>query len=368
MKTKILLTGATGLIGSCIAVELLENTRGCEPLFLVRAAGKAQGVERVRAALAKVGARAITLAGIEESQIILGDLGASAKLADDARLQDVTHVINCAAVTAFSNRPSIKKVNVDDTLAFAGVIAGLPAVRRFVYVGTAMICGAKAVNRVVCEDESPAPTTHFVPYTESKAAAEALLPGVLGQVPLTVVRPSIIVGHSRLGCKPSTSIFWIFRMLYLAWRSPFPLDYKIDVLPADYAARAIVFLTLKDELAHPRYHIAAGPAASCTFGEILDTFGKNGGRQAAPPLKVTIRHYAENLASFNAWFGPGNPRLMLRAINLYYNFANLSLTFDNARLLAEGFEPPPRFIDYLGLCIKTGCHDPVSQQMIDDFK
>jgi thioester reductase-like protein len=368
MHTKVLLTGATGLIGSCIAVELLENRRVSEPLFLVRADNKPQGLARVRSALAKVGARAITLAGIKESQIVLGDLGASKKLAADARLQDVTHVINCAAVTAFSNRPSIRKVNVDDTLAFAGVIAGLPAVRRFLYVGTAMICGAKAANRMVREDESPVPTTHFVPYTESKAVAETLLPGSLGEVPLTVVRPSIIVGHSRLGCRPSTSIFWIFRMLYLAWRSPFPLDYKIDVLPADYAAQAIVFLALKDELAHTCYHIAAGSDASCTFGEIMDTFGKNGGHEATPPLKVTIGHYAENIARFNEWFGPGNPRLMLKAINLYYNFANLSLTFDNSRLLAEGFAPPPRFVDYLGLCIKTGCHDPVSQQMIDDFK
>ncbi|MDR7865801.1 MAG: SDR family oxidoreductase [Sporomusaceae bacterium] len=368
MHTKILLTGSTGLIGSCVAVELLENRRGCEPLFLVRADNKPQGLARVRAALAKVGARAITLAGLHEAQIILGDLGASKKLAADARLQDVTHVINCAAVTAFSNRPSIRKVNVDDTLAFAGVIAGLPAVKRFVYVGTAMICGAKAANRVVCEDESPAPTTHFVAYTESKAAAETLLPAALGKVPLTVVRPSIVVGHSRLGCRPSTSIFWIFRMLYLAWRSPFPLDYKIDVLPADYAAAAIVYLALKDDLAHTRYHIAAGPGASCTFGEIMDTFMQNGDRKAAPPLKITIDHYAENTVHFNEWFGPGNPRLMLRAINLYYNFANLSLTFDNSRLLGEGFTPPPRFVDYLGLCIKTGCHDPVSQQMVDDFK
>lgn len=368
MRTKVLLTGSTGLIGSCIAVELLENCRGCESLFLVRAANKPEGLARVRAALAKVGARAITLAGIKESQIVLGDLGASKKLAADARLQDVTHVINCAAVTAFSNRPSIRKVNVDDTLEFAGVIAGLPAVKRFVYVGTAMICGAKATNRVVCEDESPAPTTHFVAYTESKAAAETLLPAALGKVPLTVVRPSIVVGHSRLGCRPSTSIFWIFRMLYLAWRSPFPLDYKIDVLPADFAAQAIVFLALKEDLAHTCYHISAGPAGSCTFGEIMDTFMQNGDRKDAPPLKITIDHYAKNTARFNEWFGPGNPRLMLRAINLYYNFANLSLAFDNSRLLAEGFAPPPRFVDYLGLCIKTGCHDPVSQQMVDDFK
>jgi hypothetical protein len=86
------------------------------------------------------------------------------------------------------------------------------------------------------------------------------------------------------------------------------------------------------------------------------------------PLVVTIDHYAENKDKFNEWFGPGNPRLILRAINLYYNFANLNVTFDNSRLLAEGFEYPPRFADYLGLCIKTGCDAPVSEQMIDDFK
>jgi thioester reductase-like protein len=367
MKVKVLVTGVTGLLGSCTVIELLKNYKDIELLFLVRANNEEAGLERLRKSLSKAGAEADTLASLNEGQVVCGDLGSAVKLASDPRLQEITHVFNCAAVTAFSHRPSIRKVNVEDTLAFAKMVSTLPNVKRFLYIGTAMICG-DSPNRIIHEDDFPAKTHHFVPYTESKAEAESLLAEALGKVPLVVMRPSIVVGHSKLGCEPSTSIFWVFRILYQAWRSPFPLDYKIDVLPADYVAQAIAYIGLKEELAFSRYHIAAGSEFSNTFLEIMNTFMKCDQQELNTPPVVTIGHYAENKDKFNKWFGPGNPRLILRAINLYYNFANLNVTFDNSRLLAEGFACPPRFADYLGLCIKTGCNAPVSEQMIDDFK
>ncbi len=367
MKIKILVTGVTGLIGSCTVVELLEISKEVELLFLVRAMNEQAGLERVRQSLAKAGAQLQTLASLEKGQVICGDLSSAAELANDPRLQEVTHVFNCAAVTAFSQRPSIRQVNVHDTLGFAQMVSGLPNMKRFLYVGTAMICG-NSPNRIIQEDDFPADTQHFVPYTESKAEVELLLSEALGRVQLVVMRPSIVVGHSRLGCKPSTSIFWVFRMLYQAWRSPFPLNFKIDVLPADYVAKAIAYIGLKEELAYSRYHIAAGSEFSSTFGEIMNTFRIVCKENLAAPSEVSIEHYKDNRNKFNEWFGPGNPRMMLRAINLYYNFANLNVTFDNSRLLSEGFMCPPRFVDYLGLCIKSGCETPVSEQMIDDFK
>jgi thioester reductase-like protein len=367
MKIKILVTGVTGLLGSCTVVELLEKSPEAELLFLVRASDQKAGLERVRKSLGKAGAQSQMLAGLSEAQVLCGELGSAAQLASDPRVKEVTHVFNCAAVTAFSQRPSIRKVNVHDTLEFARMVSALPHMKRFLYIGTAMICG-NSPNRIIHEDEFPAATQHFVPYTESKAEVEVLLAEALGRVSLVVVRPSIVVGHSRLGCKPSTSIFWVFRMLYQAWRSPFPLDYKIDVLPADYVAKAIAHLGLKEELAYSRYHISAGSESSSTFREIMDTFMKCDREKLTAPLEVTIDHYGKNRDKFNEWFGPGNPRLMLRAINLYYNFANLNVTFDNSRLLAEGVACPPRFVDYLGLCIKSGCDTPVSEQMIEDFK
>jgi hypothetical protein len=34
---------------------------------------------------------------------------------------------------------------------------------------------------------------------------------VMQDQPLIVARPSIVVGHTRLGCRPSASIFWYYR-------------------------------------------------------------------------------------------------------------------------------------------------------------
>lgn len=49
-------------------------------------------------------------------------------------------------------------------------------------------------------------------------------------------------------------------------------------------------------------------------------------------------------------------------------FAGLNVTFDNARLLAEGVATPPRFSDYLGACVRTGERETIAEQMVLDSR
>ncbi|WP_204272643.1 SDR family oxidoreductase, partial [Enterobacter hormaechei] len=74
------------------------------------------------------------------------------------------------------------------------------------------------------------------------------------ELPLVVVRPSIVVGHSELGCAPSGSIFWMLRMVALLETFSCRLGDRIDILPVDDCAEAIVRLALKPMLAHDLYH------------------------------------------------------------------------------------------------------------------
>lgn len=83
-------------------------------------------------------------------------------------------------------------------------VAGL---QRFVHVGTAMACTPEAdtvVDERVLSTENDA---HLVEYTKSKSAIECLLAEHCPTLPLVFARPSIVVGHTRLGCQPSSSIF-----------------------------------------------------------------------------------------------------------------------------------------------------------------
>ena len=367
-STRILLTGGTGFLGGAVAASLAAA--GQAALYLVRAKNPEEGLERLRETLRRFGATDFSLDALRPEQIVCGDLGDAAAFAEDSRLDTVTHVINSAAVASFANNPQIWPVNVEGTFAFARRMARAPRLRRFLHIGTAMACGPGSASPVMESWDMAPAEEQFVPYTASKAEIERRLRAELPALPLVVARPSVVVGHARLGCTPSGSIFWVFRMAQMLERFTCGLDEKIDVIPADYCADALIALALKDRLAHDLYHISAGPDYACTFGEIDIALAAGRGIEpvGARYRKIGKDELAALAHDFESLVGPCNRRLMLRAMRLYGGFAELNYLFDNRRLLAEDIPPPPRLTDYIGLCAQTSEHVPIPEQMRWDFK
>jgi nucleoside-diphosphate-sugar epimerase len=366
----ILVTGATGFLGAAVVANLIRAGRAASLLLLVRAENAAEGVVRMAAALERLEVPAAEAEQLSPQQILIGDLGKVAGFTDDARLDRVTHVINCAAIASFSNNPLIWPVNVDGTFAFAQRMARSGRLRRFLHVGTAMACGTGNDSPVFESWELAEAEAHLVPYTASKAEIEKRIRAELPELPFVVARPSIVVGHRQLGCKPSGSIFWVFRMGHLLEQFTCELDEKIDVIPVDYCADALVTLSLKEHLTHDLYHISAGPQASCSFGEIDTALAQGLGRLPVGSRyrKVSSTGLAQLAEAFQARIGPCNKRLVLRALRLYAGFAELNYVFDNSRLQAEGVPLPPPFSGYVGLCAQTSKHTSIQEQMHWDFK
>jgi len=73
-------------------------------------------------------------------------------------------------------------------------------------------------------------------------------------------------------------------------------------------------------------------------------------------------------AYFQSRFGVCDPRKAASAIKIYRAFAGLNVTFDNARLLAEGEAAPPRFVDYLSACVRSGESVTIADQMTQDSR
>lgn len=367
----LLLTGATGFLGGAVAARLLADGQSAALLFLVRAESPEQGLERLRDNLRLHAVSEAALETLQAAQILCGDLLDTRWLQTErARLMRVEQVINCAAVASFSKNPTIWPVNVEGTFAFARALSQSRNLKRFLHVGTAMCCGPQRESPVRESWEFPASEEQLVDYTASKAEIERRLREELPDLPLVVARPSIVVGHRELGCQASGSIFWVFRMGFALESFTCALDEQIDVIPVDYCAEALVALALKPQLAHSLYHISAGHGAACTFGEIDHAYAQARGEEPVGERyrKVTQQDLRELAGSFETRIGKANPRLVLRALRLYSGFADLNYLFDNQRLLDEGIAAPPRFTEYLDVCVASSRDVSIPAQMLWDFK
>ncbi|HWI13123.1 MAG TPA: SDR family oxidoreductase, partial [Burkholderiales bacterium] len=126
---KIMLTGATGFLGGAVLARMLAS--GHVPLMLIRARTSAEGVERARASARQFGVPAPLLERINASHVLCGDFTDTESYATDQRIDDVTSVINCAALATFAENPRLWPVNVEGTFKFAERMAQSRKLERF---------------------------------------------------------------------------------------------------------------------------------------------------------------------------------------------------------------------------------------------
>ena len=215
-------------------------------------------------------------------KVLRGDL-LSQDWHDSPLLNGVTHVLHLAASTSFGNSRGIRTTNVGGALSVAQAMRGRN-LERFLYTGTAAICGASP-NPVVHEDDYPSDrATHLVAYTRSKAEAERQLAEQFSDLPVVFARPSIVVGHTELGCKPSGSIFWVLRAVEALRFITWDLDNRIDVVPVDWAASALRHLLFAPRLKHKRYHVSAGKGSSIRWKDLAAEYARMRGGTSEGPL------------------------------------------------------------------------------------
>lgn len=187
---------------------------------------------------------------------------------------------------------------------------------------------------------------------------------------LALARPSIVVGHTRHGCAPSSSIFWVFSMGLMLQKFMCSMEDRIDVVPVDYCADALLMLLNCSARAGDVVHISAGEENSVRFADIDRAMALAlekapvGDKYAQVNYDTLVRMRRE----LKVIFGPCNERLMLKAMRLYGEFARLNVRFSNDKLLSMGMAKPPRFTDYIARCVQTTQGLSIPEQMAVDFK
>ena len=186
----------------------------------------------------------------------------------------VSEIVHGAASVSFElPLPDARAINVEGTrrvLEFAERCQARGGLRRFSYISTAYVAGEHA--GCFSEDDLDVGQRFRNAYEQSKFEAESLLAGWRGRLPITVLRPSIIVGERDSGWTASFNVlYWPLRAFARGAYPALPArrDAPVDVVPVDYVADAIFALSQAPEAEGATFHLTAGAHAS-SVGELVE--------------------------------------------------------------------------------------------------
>ena len=346
----ILLTGATGYIGAHVTAGLLRYHR--EPLnLLVRARDAHEAEVRLWHGLQLH----MEFGEFHEhlrSRITLfrGDLterqfGLSPE--EYRRLaQTIDSVIHVAASLNRKSEKACLNVNLRGTLEvikLAMAARNHHGLRRFSHVSTVAVAGQRA-NEVVREDEAIQwDRSDYDPYARTKKFSEHMLRELLPDVPRTIFRPSIVLGDSRQAATTQFDMVRAFVFLARLPVLPFRPTDKIDIVPVNYVADAIVTLHQKSKTDHDTYHLSSG-TESQTFREITDALAAAQRRSPPAYMPVLERPFAWIVGKLSTRKGPvGHGASLLK---VFWPYLVWNTVFDNTRVVSELGQRPAPFTQY----------------------
>ncbi|HYA25969.1 MAG TPA: SDR family oxidoreductase [Terriglobales bacterium] len=346
----IFLTGSTGYIGAHVAANLLQQ-HGASLNVLVRARDAHEAELRLWQALQLH----LDFPRFYEHlqtrmRIFRGDLtGPQFGLARDDydRLIHTTDsVIHCAASLNRKSEKSCLNVNLRGTLEvlqLAMRVHYYHGLRRFSHVSTVAVAG-KRQDEVVPEDNAiDWNRSDYDPYARTKKFCEHMIRQLLPEVPITIFRPSIVLGDSR---KAETTQFDMVKaFVFLAGLPvlPFRPNDRIDIVNVDFVADAIAALHQKEQTLHNTYHLSSG-RSSQTFRELTNALAA--AQQKRPPvfLPVLERPFSGAVNVLSNYRNKISYGASLMKVFMPYLVWNT--VFDNTRVTSELNRRPVPFSQY----------------------
>jgi thioester reductase-like protein len=345
----LLLTGATGFVGRSVLARVLERTDR-EVVVLVRAEDDAHAAQRVDDVLDGLIAAGCARAGrVHAFAADLTELDTPSVLGrlHDAGLE-IDEVIHTAACVSFDQTlAEARLANVHATsrvLELSNALHARRPLRRHAHVSTAYVAGKR--EGTIFEDDGWVGQGFRNTYEQSKLEAEELVRAAT-DLPIQIVRPSIVVGEASSGWTSAFNVLYVpLRALASGGMAAVPSGGGLaDVVPVDYVADAI--LGLEDAPATGlTYHLTAGDRAVNLEQLVRLTCDETG--HPAPPV-VSRERFRDQLGDH------ATARLLLAHLDAYLPYMEVRARFDASRarahLVPRGIEVP-RLDVYLGALLR----------------
>lgn len=362
MSNTVLITGATGNLGSKLVLRLLAKQPRDRIVLLVRGSSDAHARGRALRVLQADPDWDVLDPAHARLEILAGDITADRLDLEDTvyrRLcQSVTHIVHAAASTCFTlplaESRLINCTGTTNVLKLALQCQNHGILKAVAYVSTAYVNSPS--EDPIGEDLLADRITFFNSYDRTKWEAERYVQSLAERLPVLIFRPSTVVGDSKSGHTGTFNVLYVPMRLISTNRVrliPGYCDTVLDVVPSDYVAEAIQHITFQHSLSSQRvYHLVAGLDRSMAVGEIIRTgekvFGVSDGNRSVrfvPP---------EHVDSITQDAG-GNDLRVNGLLRVFGPFCSLRREFDDshtrAALRGTGTQCPP-FAAYIRTCLE----------------
>ena len=242
---KILITGASGFIGSFIVEEALR--RGFETWAAVR---RSSSKEYLRD---------------ERIKFIELNLSSKEELVEQLRGKDFDYVVHAAGVTKCLHKEDFRRINTEGTKNLADALLELQMpLKRFVFVSSLSIFGAireQQPYEEIRESDTPQPNTE---YGRSKLAAEQYLEQLGNRLPYIILRPTGVYG-------PREKDYFVMAKS-IKQHSDFAVGYRRQDITFVYVSDVVqaIFLALDAPQVGRKYFLSDGEVyQSKTFSNLI---------------------------------------------------------------------------------------------------
>ena len=172
---KILITGASGFIGSFIVEEALKQ--GFETWAAVRKSSSKEYLQD------------------ERIHFIELNLSSKIQLIEQLRPHQFDYVVHAAGVTKCLNKADFRRINTEGTKNLVDALLDLQMpLKRFVFLSSLSVFGAikeQLPYDEIREDDTPKPNTE---YGRSKLEAERYIDSIGSRLPYIILRPTGVYG------------------------------------------------------------------------------------------------------------------------------------------------------------------------------
>jgi thioester reductase-like protein len=345
-RKTIFLTGFPGFIAERLVARLAKND--VQFFLLVQK----QFVEKAMAAIEQIAEKTGT--PLENFALIEGDITQKNLGFADEDLETIrsetTDIFHLAAVydLAVEKNPATR-VNLEGTKHINDFARSVENLNRYNYISTCYVAGKRKGNILESELEHDAGFRNY--YEETKYLAEREVESLKEELPVTIYRPSVVVGDSQTG--ETAKYDGIYYLIQYLRKAPNLLRFvnvgnkavRLNLVPVDFVVEAIAVLS-DDEKAVGKTIAIADPYPLTTaelFDAIANAMTKKKSTFTPPPKLVEW--------SLSQSFSPPITGLPLHGVPYFF----LSQTYDTGvanELLASHGVTCPSFKDYVGNLLK----------------